>query len=256
MARNLGQTSCARCGKAQVIKPTERPRPITQEEAGAYFDEYEGMLVAEAACWICGARYLAWVDERPRVRPSFYVGGVSTPRYAEPVPPYTAGGYFDLSYRSTFNNEPGSADLPPWDPDAVETLCTEALFLIDRALASARKEPDRRISQAQINNLHAAHHELLGAWDCRNDYPRHGPTAAERSRTAKFGGTGATFVATLTRMGQLWISEQDRGETQWWTMPDETWPETWDGFLREVGAYVVRVLSDKLEVLRAEGRLY
>lgn len=120
MSRNLCKTLCAFC--EGTVKLEEAPRPITRAYAGAYFEEYEGMLVANASCVDCCAKYLAWVDERSRVRPG---------RYSR----LCAGGdddrtHFDLSHRSTFDDEPGKEDCPlytietvrrrvgPWVPPA------------------------------------------------------------------------------------------------------------------------------------------
>jgi len=75
----------------------EAARPITKEECGVYFSTYEGMLVANAECRDCEAEYLAWMtwpsptpddDNETRIR--------------------------DLSFRSTFNDEPAWRDLPKY----------------------------------------------------------------------------------------------------------------------------------------------
>lgn len=93
MARNLARTDCAQCGFSRV-KLEQSPRPITHHEVGTYFEEYEGMLVANAHCPVCGTKYLAWVE--------------ILRRGLQPNPEL---GYADLSYRSTFNDEPGDKDL-------------------------------------------------------------------------------------------------------------------------------------------------
>lgn len=103
MSRNLANTSCDRCG-ASSVRLDEAPRLITKIEAGYYFDEYRGMKVANATCPRCQARYLAWVSDLPRS------GGWVDPDAI----------YFDLSYRSTFNDEPSVRDLPK--PDILEEL--------------------------------------------------------------------------------------------------------------------------------------
>ena len=97
MSRNLARTDCRECG-GDVIHE-EEARPIAFNEAGAYFDEYEGMLVARARCVRCEAQYLAWCGGRHQWRHS------------------CAQGHFDLSYRSTFNDEPDPEDLPIWRVD-------------------------------------------------------------------------------------------------------------------------------------------
>lgn len=102
MSRNLLSINCARCGG--FVKPEEDPRPITSEEAGRYYEEYEGMLVANGLCVICGAKYLGWVDETTRTRAFRHA------RKAAVFEPF-----IDLSYRSTFNDEPSEDDLPLWN---------------------------------------------------------------------------------------------------------------------------------------------
>ena len=81
------------------VKLEESPRPITNQGAGVYFAEYEGLLVANAHCPVCQTRYVAWVDESQRFR-------YPRDRRNDEL------GYVDLSYRSSFNDEPGDGDLP------------------------------------------------------------------------------------------------------------------------------------------------
>ena len=108
MSRNLCRTTCYYCDGAVLF--VESPRPCTPVDCGLYYDEYEGMLVAHAVCEDCEAQYLAWVDERPRVRQSGW-----------PAQFTEDGGHFDLSFRSTFNDEPGKRDLPRWEIETVAT---------------------------------------------------------------------------------------------------------------------------------------
>lgn len=103
MSRNLCKTRCHFCGSRVVVE--EPPRPITKTEAGCYFDEYEGMLVARAHCYVCEAKYLAWCDESTRRY---------APRAARPAPDGASPLIVDLSFRSTFNDAPGQDDLPTW----------------------------------------------------------------------------------------------------------------------------------------------
>lgn len=120
MSRNLCSTTCDYC--YAHVKLEESPRPITKEEAKGYFEEYEGMLVANAICEYCEAKYLAWVDETPRLifrdrdrRYKFWgTHMVYTPQ--EPMPSI---GYFDLSFRKSFNDEPAEEDLPKYQVDTV-----------------------------------------------------------------------------------------------------------------------------------------
>jgi hypothetical protein len=128
MSRNLSRTDCYFCG--DVPKLVEVPRPITAEEAGVYFAEYEGLLVANAECPRCGAKYLAWVDERGYVRPELWCGMLVAPRV-----PDDDIGFVDLSFRSTFNDEPGDADRPTRRPPE------DAPFEVNNvSLAQARRE--------------------------------------------------------------------------------------------------------------------
>jgi len=65
MSRNLGQTNCDFCGGR--VSLDEKPRPITREEAGPYYDThhgygYAGGIFANATCTVCAAPYLAWVS--------------------------------------------------------------------------------------------------------------------------------------------------------------------------------------------------
>ena len=100
MSRNLGRSDCYFCHGTVVHD--ERPRPITQDEAGVYFPEYEGMLVARSHCRDCEAKYLAWV----RGRTDWIYGHFAHKNY------YGEGCHVDLSFLSTFNDEPGDEDKP------------------------------------------------------------------------------------------------------------------------------------------------
>mgnify|MGYP001151860163 CR=1 FL=1 len=86
MARNLGRTTCAFCN--EPVKLEEEPRQIKPEEAGVYYHETVGYRFANASCTLCHAKYLAWFREPGSDEIS------------------------DLSFRSTFDDEPGEMDLP------------------------------------------------------------------------------------------------------------------------------------------------
>jgi hypothetical protein len=94
VSRNLCRVDCYYCGEIPVLE--EAPRRISKKEAGVYFDEYEGMFVAKATCFTCEAKYLAWVS-RPDGHGNFL---------------HEQDAFLDLSFRSTFNDEPGRGDLP------------------------------------------------------------------------------------------------------------------------------------------------
>lgn len=113
MSRNLAQANCYFCGE-EVVKE-EAPRPVTREEVGAYWNlrdgySFEGMICANAKCHICGAKYLAWIDL------SACVG------YGRPEGPNHDGTIRDLSFRSTFNDEPGNDDMPDFLIHKVVTI--------------------------------------------------------------------------------------------------------------------------------------
>ncbi|MFA5187808.1 MAG: hypothetical protein WC460_00415 [Patescibacteria group bacterium] len=113
MSRNLGATACVHC--EHPVELLEEPRPITEKEAGVYFDnKYKGMLVAEARCPICLAKYLAWIDD---------TNSILVRREPEKYSPRKAdyGKVFDLSYLSTFDDEPGDDDLPIYDVEVITT---------------------------------------------------------------------------------------------------------------------------------------
>lgn len=99
VSRNLCSTDCYYCGDTPTHD--EQPRPVTQKDCGVYFDEFEGMVVANATCPSCEARYLAWVRAPARWSGSWGKDN--------------DGAHFDLSFRSTFNDEPGLTDLPKYE---------------------------------------------------------------------------------------------------------------------------------------------
>lgn len=85
MSRNLSRSTCYFCGSKVVLD--EDHRPIEERDCGAhYYDKYRGMLVAKATCPLCETSYLAWLDGRTGITP-------------------------DLSFRSTFDDEPGAKDI-------------------------------------------------------------------------------------------------------------------------------------------------
>lgn len=93
MSRNIGDSCCYFCGGK--IAYDEKPRPITKKDAGYYFDEYcDNLIVAASHCEDCQAKYLAWFNR------------IYTP-YSE--------NHCDLSFLSTFDDEPGTSDLPLYD---------------------------------------------------------------------------------------------------------------------------------------------
>jgi len=105
VSRNLCKKECDFCYLDEVV--ITGPIFNFEERYDCYLHEYTGMKVADAECAYCGAKYLAWVEEAPGKRRTCW-------GYDE----YTSEErrFYDLSYRSTFNDEPGKEDLPEKRP--------------------------------------------------------------------------------------------------------------------------------------------
>jgi hypothetical protein len=89
---------------------TEDARALAPEEGGRYYERYRGRMYANAEC-ACGARFLAWLE-----RGETWNQGT---RQFEPHGWEIA----DLSYRSTFNDEPGEGDKPDLSVDDIWNAC-------------------------------------------------------------------------------------------------------------------------------------
>lgn len=118
MSRNLCQMNCNDCPAPRVAL-VERPRHITEADAGRYFREFAGLLVANAECPLCHAKYLAWVDETGRA--PYQMNGYV--HVFDRCPSEYGVDYFDLSYRAAFNDEPAPDDLPTHDVE-IAYVCT------------------------------------------------------------------------------------------------------------------------------------
>lgn len=103
MPLSLGKVVCHRCGgrvartdhQSETLPETDQFRP--------------GMARSEAECARCGAKYWAWVT--PAINDPIY-GRRGTDRENVRV-----HGFYDLSFRSTFSDQPGEGDLPVWHDD-------------------------------------------------------------------------------------------------------------------------------------------
>lgn len=115
MSRNIGDILCYFCG-TDNIKLVEPERPITKFDAHAYFDEYEGMTVANAECKICKAQYLAWIDGSKRTFTSVESNHPMSyyPNRKDLPDSYK---FVDMSMRSTFDDEPSCVDFPIFNID-------------------------------------------------------------------------------------------------------------------------------------------
>ncbi len=137
MSRNIAEgTSCYFCGSKLELE--EKARPITEAEAGVYFSEYETwLLVAKAHCRLCLTRYLAWMSCHP--------GWLSSHDGDEQ-------GIVDLSFRSTFNDEPGVEDMPT-HATATVTQITGRFADSDHFLAERYREELRQRDARTATNF-------------------------------------------------------------------------------------------------------
>ncbi len=91
MSRNLCATECQQCGsRVKITGPSYKYN---------YCDSWS-VLLADAECEICGTQYSAWT------------GPTSDHMDRDINRDLVERGFYDLSYRSTFNDEPGDDDIP------------------------------------------------------------------------------------------------------------------------------------------------
>lgn len=70
MSRNLCRVRCYYCGgKVALVEP---PRRGGERDFGGSSAQFDGMIVANAECEDCCAKYLAWIDDRPRSSPLYH----------------------------------------------------------------------------------------------------------------------------------------------------------------------------------------
>ena len=111
MSRNLCDTACRIC--CGEVKLEGEPHPITADECSGYVDEYIGkLIVANARCESCNAKYLAWVAVVPGSR----MDCGHWKRRGE----WDDRPFVDMSFRRAFNDEPAPEDLP--SPEMLRTL--------------------------------------------------------------------------------------------------------------------------------------
>ena len=112
MSRNLSNKTCVHCDH-EVTLLSEVKRGLAEFRPGScYCAEYADRYFAEAECPACLAQYLAWC--------------------VVPAPGLTE--VRDLSYRSTFNDEPGERDLPRYDVQSSVTFVRTGVFSDKRFL--------------------------------------------------------------------------------------------------------------------------
>lgn len=96
MSRNLCRINCRTCNGKVVLSG------IPYQLAPKHGPYCHGLWVADATCKECGTKYTAWI-------------GPSTDSYgwrAIDLQSVAHFGFYDLSYRGTFNDEPGEDDVP------------------------------------------------------------------------------------------------------------------------------------------------
>src|SRR5687767_1435730 len=89
MSRNLRRTNCAQCDGAVMIVGEQRTE--TRKSLPV-----ERFVVADAECTDCGTQYLAWITHVLGNMKRSVIDGET---------------HFDLSYHSTFDDEPGDSDI-------------------------------------------------------------------------------------------------------------------------------------------------
>lgn len=113
MSRNLSRTDCQHCGQDAVVinGPVSNYEDMYPEDQSELSKHLKGMQVACAVCEYCECLYMAWVWPSPNMvweRPNF------KPDWTLDTEP--SKRFYDLSYRSTFNDEPGRYDIPAERP--------------------------------------------------------------------------------------------------------------------------------------------
>lgn len=104
----LDRLDCLFCeGEVARIEPPRRIRP---EEAGSAYESIKALVVAWSICLACRAKYTGWIDVRG------VVDGV------EPFGGHASDAILDLSFRSTFSDEPGPDDMPEFSVEWVPKL--------------------------------------------------------------------------------------------------------------------------------------
>lgn len=102
MSRNLGRTDCDRCGLSD----------FTLGEVYSLPDDHwccPSMEVRDVTCKVCGAAYTGWAGPVGGLGP---FGGPTYGAAEWEKAEVERLGFYDLSYRSTFNDEPGEEDVP------------------------------------------------------------------------------------------------------------------------------------------------
>lgn len=133
MGRNLCRSTCYFCDGQVYVNAGESPHSIRPDEAGNAYESMKGVLVAAAQCRDCEASYLAWFSypSRPEVPPDYREDGSIRP--------------LDLSFRSTFHERPGLADMPQYVVQTIrQRLCLEGIPIVEFIDSTSNEELVRR----------------------------------------------------------------------------------------------------------------
>lgn len=119
MSRNLCRTDCVHCKNSDF--ELGKSYPVADDHP-----YNSGMVVSNATCKTCGTKYIAWIGPT-----SDGYGARDCDRYL-----IREHGFYDLSYRSTFDDEPGDDDIP------FEKLRIFKVFVIDGKIVKIQEDED------------------------------------------------------------------------------------------------------------------
>ncbi len=133
MSKNIGSKDCRNCGLVDTVVIIGAQMAWEQYYAweGEAAKHFRGMQIAQAECQYCQTRYMAWVWPSANMvweRPTF------KPEWSMDDPPEKR--FYDLSYRSTFNDEPGPSDIrrkQPPNPVKLLNIMAEIKTLLESA---------------------------------------------------------------------------------------------------------------------------
>jgi hypothetical protein len=124
MSVNLCDNKCHICGMP-AIKVTGERYQGQQKRKG-----YDNHWFADAECQVCGTKYTAWLSSHHDNLIAGVCSARNNPYHADWFAKHDEcfgclscdADFFDLSYRSTFNDEPGDEDLPDFPVATVITV--------------------------------------------------------------------------------------------------------------------------------------
>lgn len=179
MSRNLCRVDCARCESRVKISG-----PLYRLPSDHFSQPH--LLVADAECSVCAARFTAWIGhtEDRNVR----VGDLDM---------IEANGFYDLSYRANFNDEPEGCDLPRSDePSRMPTFPLHPAYRLVRGICEAWATDKMAASQSELIVRELASRDML-----INAAMRGGPFVLDISKPSTGFCRTANSLATGIEMG-------------------------------------------------------